>query len=289
MKTTVLVTGGNGQLASCINAISNRYPTLHFIFVDKNSLDITDAINVSDFFKNIKIDWCINCAAYTAVDRAEVEQEAAQNVNVTGAKNLAQVCKKHDAKLVHISTDFVFDGKQNMAYTEYDATGPLNSYGKTKLQGELEIASILEQYFILRTSWLYSEFGQNFMLTMLNLSNEKKVLNVVDNQIGTPTYAGDLAQFIIELITTESVKFGTYNYSNEGVASWYDFAKAIFEINKVNINVVPIPSSDFPTLARRPTFSVLDKTKIKLVFNSRPMYWRDSLELCLEKPKKPTF
>lgn len=281
MKTTVLVTGANGQLGSCIKTISQRYPLLHFIFVDRNRLDITDAINVSEFFNNTKIDWCINCAAYTAVDRAEVEQQVAYNVNVSGAKNLAKACQQHDAKLIHISTDFVFDGKKNTAYTEDDVTGPLNIYGKTKLEGELEISSIFEEYFILRTSWLYSEFGHNFLATMLKLAKVNRELKIVDNQIGTPTYAGDLARFIVALILTNSDKYGLYNYSNEGVASWYDFAKAIFEISKVNITVMPIPSSDFPTPAKRPTFSVLDNAKIKEVFDDRPSYWRDGLEVAL--------
>ncbi len=281
MKKTVLVTGGNGQLASCVKAISRQYPTLHFLFVDRNSLDITDAVNVSDYFNNNKIDWCVNCAAYTAVDRAEEEPDAARKVNVSGAKNLARACQEHDATLIHISTDFVFDGSKTTPYTELDVPNPINTYGRTKLEGEQALKQVLEKYFILRTSWLYSEFGNNFLKTMLRLGKDKKELHVVNDQYGTPTYAGDLAQFICHLIQTDSKSYGIYHYSNEGALSWFDFAQGIFEEADLVINLKPIPTSAYPTLAKRPLYSVLDKSKIKQKFNNDPIYWKYSLEICI--------
>lgn len=286
--TTVLVTGADGQLGQCIQNITHQFPSLDFLFADRNTLDITVANDVLDFFETNAIDWCINCAAYTFVDKAETEIEKARIVNVVGTQNLAKACKVYDVKLIHISTDFVFDGKKNVAYTENEATDPLNIYGRTKLQGELEISSILKQHYILRTSWLYSEFGHNFMLTILRLSKENKELKIVDDQIGRPTYAGDLAKFIMQLIVTDTSEYGIYNYCNEGIASWYDFAKAIVEISKINIKVAPISSDVFPTRAKRPTFSVLDNTKAKEVFNSKLVYWRDSLVVCLRNLNSST-
>lgn len=277
---TILVTGGGGQLAQSIKSLDNL-PDYKFIYTDVSELDITEQDGLFKFFEDYEIDWCINCAAYTAVDKAESDFDAAHKVNIIGAKNLALVCKVHNTKLIHISTDFVFSGEQNIAYTEEDAPSPINIYGETKLQGEIEILSVLNRHFIIRTSWLYSEFGHNFLNTMLRLSKEREELQIVDNQIGTPTYAGDLAQFVMDLIVAKSDKFGLYNYSNEGVASWYDFAKAIFEISNIKINVVPIPSTNFPTPAKRPTFSVLNKSKIKQTFNHIPPYWRDSLNKVL--------
>ncbi|WP_027126243.1 dTDP-4-dehydrorhamnose reductase [Gelidibacter mesophilus] len=280
--TTILVTGAGGQLAHCIKKYVPKNKNFEFLFHDSESLDITSKSHVDQIFLEQEINWVINCAAYTNVDKAETDIEVAEKVNITGVQNLAQACKKSNSKLIHISTDFVFNGAHNKAYTEEDQPDPINIYGKTKLHGEREIVSILDAYFILRTSWLYSEFGRNFLNTMLRLAKEKDELQIVDNQIGTPTYAGDLAQFIIGLILTESNSYGLYNYSNEGVASWYDFAKSIFEIGEVKIDVHPIPSDSFPTAARRPVFSVLDNAKIKRVFNMRPPYWRDSLMTCFE-------
>lgn len=283
MQTNVLITGGKGQLGQCLNAISSQFPQINFIFVDKQELDITNFEMVSEYFENHKIDWCVNCAAYTAVDKAEEHQELAQLINVQGTHNLAMACKASASKLVHVSTDFVFNGMKNMAYQENDATGPINVYGKTKLEGELEIQALLKSYFIIRTSWLYSEFGNNFLKTILRLASQKDKLDIVDNQIGTPTYAGDLAKFIVELIIMDSTKFGLYHFSNEGVASWYDFAKSLLELSHVHFEINPIPSIHFPTPAERPVFSVLDNTKIKDVFNVRPPYWRESLKKCISK------
>lgn len=281
MKTNILVTGSNGQLGSSIRSIADQYPNLNFIFVDRTVVDITNRTSVLAFFERNFIDWCINCAAYTAVDKAEEEEDIAHSVNVIGVKYLAQACNDYKVKLIHISTDFVFDGTGHTPYTETDETQPINIYGQTKLEGEVAIASILEQHFVLRTSWLYSEFGNNFMRTMLRLSKEKEELKIVNDQIGTPTYAGDLAIFIVKLIELDSHHYGIYHYSNTGVASWYDFAKAIFDLNQISISVIPIPSTDFPTPAIRPKYSVLDKTKVSLEFNIEIPQWRHSLEKAL--------
>lgn len=283
MRAKVLVTGAGGQLGQTIQAIAIQYPTIHFLFLDKNNLDITNAQEVLEFFKNNSLDWCINCAAYTAVDYAETNQEQAYQINVLGARNVAKACFEYEVKLIHISTDFVFDGKSNMAYTEEDSPNPLNIYGKTKLQGEIEISSNLTSYFILRTSWLFSEFGLNFLLRMLKLAKYKKEISVVDNQVGTPTYARDLAEFMVHLIVEDRLEYGLYNYSSEGVASWYDFAKAIFEISDIPVEVKPISSNFFPTAAKRPNFSVLDNSKLREIFNIDPPYWRDSTKLLLLK------
>ena len=278
MVTRVLVTGGSGQLASCIKKYIPKNDKFEFLFCDSKRLDISSKTNVDQVFSEQIFDWCINCAAYTAVDKAETEISDAKNINTLGARYVAEACKKHKTKLVHISTDFVFSGKHYQAYLEDDIPSPLNVYGQTKLDGEQEISSILDEYYILRTSWLYSEFGNNFLHTMLKLSKGKKELSVVVDQISTPTYAGDLAKFILHLIIENRSEFGLYNYCNAGIASWYDFAKAIFEISKTQIKVSPIPSINFPTPAKRPNFSVLDTTKIKQIFHIEPPYWRDSLQ-----------
>lgn len=278
---TVLVTGANGQLAACIKKQMPQEKIYKFLFYDSKRLDITSKSNVDQVFSEHKIDWCINCAAYTAVDKAESNDSDAKNVNTLGAQNLARACKRFQTKLIHISTDFVFNGNHCKAYSEEELPNPLNVYGQTKLEGEKEISSILNHYFILRTSWLYSEFGHNFLRTMLKLSRDKKELSVVVDQISTPTYAGDLAEFIISLIINNRSEYGLYNYSNEGVASWYDFAKAIFEISNIEIKVHPIPSISFPTPAKRPKFSVLETTKLKEAFKVELPYWRDSLRLCI--------
>ncbi len=281
----VLVTGGKGQLASCIRDSVKGLEGYHFIYVDVEELDITKPDQVATFFAAEKIDFCVNCAAYTAVDKAETDQEAAKSVNEDGAKNLAASCKTHRAKFIQISTDFVFDGRKSSPYTEEDATNPLGTYGATKLQGELMAASALEAHFILRTSWLYSEYGHNFLKTMLRLGSERDTLSVVYDQIGTPTYAGDLARLIVQIIKEDSVAYGTYHYSNEGVASWYDFAWAIFDISKIHVTLTPIRSEAFPTPAKRPSFSVLDKSKVKRNMRVEIPYWRDSLAMMINKVK----
>jgi dTDP-4-dehydrorhamnose reductase len=274
----ILVTGGNGQLAKCIRNLTDKLPKANFIFVSRLELDITNTLAVTSFFQKNKVQYCINCAAYTAVDLAESDKENAFSVNVIGAKNLAVACNNIGATLIHISTDFVFDGTKTEPYTESDNPNPLSVYGKSKLQGEKQIQTILTNYFIIRTSWLYSEHGNNFVKTMLRLSQDRDELNVVCDQIGTPTYAKDLADALLQIISLDNSAFGIYNYSNEGVASWYDFAKAVFEIKGNYIKVNPIDSSSFPTSARRPQFSVLDKTKIKKTFHLEIPYWKNSLK-----------
>lgn len=278
----ILVTGGKGQLSSCIKVASENLKDYNFIYVDLDQLDITNELEVITFINNNNLHYCINCAAYTAVDKAESDKETARRVNELGVKNLAKACKENDLVLIHISTDFVFDGKQTKLYKEEDRAEPLSVYGLTKLEGE-SIAASLNKHFIIRTSWLYSEYGNNFLKTMLRLGEEKKLLHVVCDQVGTPTYAGDLAEVILKIITNESDKYGIYHFSNEGVASWYDFAKEIFEVSKTDIKVLPIKADNYPTPAKRPAFSVMDKTKIKNAFEIEIPYWRDSIKKCLTK------
>ena len=277
--TTILVTGGNGQLASCIKDVEKQYDDLNIIYTDHLELDICNLNQIQTFFKsNPQIDYCINCAAYTAVDKAETEAEKAFEINAIGAKNLAHVCNDHGAILIHVSTDFVFDGEKNEPYTETDAANPISVYGASKLQGEVEIQQALKEYFIIRTSWLYSEYGNNFMKTMLRLAETRDGISVVSDQIGTPTYAGDLAEIIIQIINIKTEKYGIYHYSNEGVASWFEFAKEIFKLTKNKIKVNPIPSIEYLTPAKRPQFSVLDKAKIKTDLQIKIPFWRDSLK-----------
>lgn len=275
---TILVTGANGQLAKCISASIEKHTDVQFVFKNSAELNITKLNELTDFFESNRIDWCINCAAYTAVDNAESDIENAKKANSLGAKQLAEVCENNNVKIIHISTDFVFEGLKNKAYTEYDKTNPISVYGKTKRNGELEVIKANPKHFIIRTSWLYSEFNNNFMKTMLRLSEDRDELNIVSDQIGTPTYGIDLAQAILEIIKQNSNIYGVYHYSNEGVASWYDFAKAIFEINGTLIKIFPISSESYPTPAKRPHFTVLDTTKIKKTFNISIPYWRDSLK-----------
>ena len=274
----VLVTGSNGQLASCIKDLAKQYEDLDFIYTDYKELDICDLNQVNTFFKsNKKIDYCINCAAYTAVDKAESDVEKAFEINANGAKNLAIACSEFDAILIQISTDFVFDGEKNEPYTETDVAKPISVYGASKLQGEIEIKQTLETYFILRTSWLYSEHGVNFMKTMLRLAETRDEISVVSDQIGTPTYAGDLADVILKIISSKNTNFGLYHYSNEGVASWYDFAKTIFEASNLKIKLNAIKTEAYPTPAKRPFYSVMDKEKIKTSLGVETPHWRDGL------------
>ena len=274
----VLVTGSNGQLASCIKDLAKQYDGLNFIYTDYKELDICDLSQVNTFFKsNKKIDYCINCAAYTAVDKAETEVDKAFEINATGAKNLAIVCDKFDTILIQVSTDFVFDGEKKEPYTETDVAKPISVYGASKLQGEIEIKQTLETYFILRTSWLYSEHGANFMKTMLKLAETRDEISVVSDQIGTPTYAGDLADVILKIISSKNTNFGLYHYSNEGVASWYDFAKTIFEASNLKIKLNAIKTEAYPTPAKRPFYSVIDKAKIKSILGIETPNWSESL------------
>jgi dTDP-4-dehydrorhamnose reductase len=285
----VLVTGGSGQLGQALKSIADQFAAIDFRFYASSELDITNLEQCKTIFNINKPDFCINSAAYTAVDKAESESEKAQLINVEGARNLATVCKDFDVVLLHVSTDFVFDGTAKKRYTEEDVPNPTGVYGQTKLDGEKAIQAILEKYFIIRTSWVYSEFGANFMKTMIRLGSERDSLSVVNDQIGTPTNAVDLAKALLKITqfvnnagitdnrqpTTDI--YGVYNFSNEGQCSWYDFAKKIFEINNITIDLQSIPTSAYPTPARRPAFSVLDKSKIKKVFGMKVLDWEESL------------
>lgn len=275
----VLVTGANGQLGQAIASIAKNYPALDFVFCTSSDLDITDTASCEAAFEKHQPQFCINAAAYTAVDKAESEPEKAALVNVTGAQNVAQACKNRKATLLHVSTDFVFDGEKENPYTEKDFPKPTGVYGQTKLEGEHVVQAILDHYFIVRTSWVYSQFGNNFMKTMLRLASERDSLSVVDDQIGTPTHAVDLAEALIQIILSNKEMYGIYNFSNEGQCSWFDFAKEIFRVNNITITLQPIPTTSYPTPARRPKFSVLDKRKIKEVFGLQVKNWEESLKV----------
>ena len=273
----ILVTGASGQLGQSIQFIASNYADCKFIFASSQDLDITNQEHVNHFFDINKIDFCINAAAYTAVDKAETETEKAVSINVLGPKNLAMVCQKNNVKLIHVSTDFVFDGASSKPYLETDATNPLGVYGKTKLDGEQAVIDNMKEYFIIRTSWVYSQFGNNFRNTMLRLASERDSLSIVSDQIGSPTNAVDLAKALLSIVQSNSSKYGIYNFSNEGIASWYDFASEIFKINKIDIEVNPIPTEAFPTPAKRPKYSLLDKSKIKNTFGIEIKTWQESL------------
>ena len=278
----VLVTGANGQLGQSLQFIAPNYPELHFVFCSSIDLDISNIENCKAVFSKIKPNYCINAAAYTAVDKAESEPKKAYLINVIGARNVAEVCKTHNTILLHISTDFVFEGNATKPYTENDIPNPTGVYGQTKLEGEKAIQLVFENYYIIRTSWVYSQFGNNFMKTMLRLASERDSISVVNDQIGTPTNAIDLAKALIQIILTDNRQpttdnFGVYNFSNEGQCSWYDFAKEIFKINNIEIDLKPIPTSSFPTPAKRPKYSVLDKTKIKSTFGIIINKWEVSI------------
>ena len=275
----VLITGGQGQLAQTLHNLLQTEERSHWEadFRGSKELDVTDFEAVSEALGSKEYAYCINCAAFTHVDKAETDTDLAHQVNVNGARNLALACHQNSTILIHISTDFVFDGFQNTPYTEEDVARPIGFYGDTKYKGERAIISNLEEHFILRTSWLYSEFGHNFMKTMMRLGDERDQLSVVYDQVGTPTYANDLAKVILHIIDAHSIDYGIYNYSNEGVASWYDFARAIFKEAGLTVDLKPIRSSEYPTPARRPNYSVLDKAKIKEQFGIQIPHWRESL------------
>ncbi|MEE9364212.1 MAG: dTDP-4-dehydrorhamnose reductase [Cellulophaga sp.] len=274
----VLVTGANGQLGKSIRAIAKSASSpIHFIYKSSTELNIINANKLLDDFKSEQYSYCINCAGYTNVDKAEEYALDAISVNATGVRNLALACKSINAILIQISTDFVFDGRKSSPYTEEDEAKSIGSYSESKLRGEKEVMDAMEEYFIIRTSWLYSEYGNNFMKSMLKYGQERDSLSVVFDQVGTPTYAKDLALAILKIIETANNSFGIYHYSNEGVASWYDFARAIFDIRNMNVELHAIRSSEYPTPAKRPSYSVLDKTKIKKTLQMEIPYWRDSL------------
>jgi dTDP-4-dehydrorhamnose reductase len=276
----ILVTGANGQLGSEIRFLSENFEGFKFFFTDVEELDITDFDKIDDFINQNNINYIVNCAAYTAVDKAEDEPEKSFLLNATAPGYLAKAANKNKAFLVHVSTDYVFDGKGNLPINEEVQTSPNSVYGNTKLEGEKLIAENTDDYMIIRTAWLYSPHGGNFVKTMLKYGKERGRLNVVFDQVGTPTYALDLAKVILDIIH-KGTKTGVYHYSNEGVISWYDFAVSIIENAGVDCKVEPIYSHEFPAKANRPVFSVLDKRKIKTEFDIEVPYWLDSLKDCL--------
>jgi len=286
----VLITGSNGQLGSEIRELAANYSKLDLVFRNSHELDICSFAALQDFIIDHKINVVINCAAYTAVDKAEEDAEIAERVNSIGVSNLVNALEKVKGKLIHISTDYVFDGDHFLPYKETDPVSPIGVYGETKRAGELAVINCDIDSIVIRTSWLYSSYGNNFVKTMLRLGNEKENLRVIFDQVGTPTYARDLAKACLEILcknTSENIskKGNLYHYSNEGVASWYDFAIAIMELVNINCKVNPIQTKDYPTLAKRPHYSVLNKSKIKTDFKIEIPYWRDSLKDCIEKIK----
>lgn len=276
----IIIVGGKGQLGQCLQEkISGAY---NFVFLGSADLDISDAAQIAAVFEQYKPVYCINCAAYTAVDQAEEDLDRAFEINEFAVKRLAENCVKHGTTLIHISTDFVFNGDSSIPLTETLHTSPVNVYGLSKLKGEQEIQQVMEQYYIIRTSWLYSEKANNFVKTMLKLAQSRSELTVIYDQVGTPTYAMDLAEVILKIVQNDPAAYGVYHYSNEGVASWYDFAKAVFEFAEIDMKVLPVASSAFITKAKRPHYSVLDKTKIKLALGIEIPYWRESLNRCIQ-------
>jgi dTDP-4-dehydrorhamnose reductase len=283
---TILVTGANGQLGSELKVIST-YEAINFIFTDVMELNLVRAEDVNAFFNTNKIDYCINCAAYTAVDKAEKDVNAARAINVEAVQNLAEACTINHTTLFHISTDFVFRGDAHLPINEEQKPDPVSVYGFTKLEGENIALRTNPKTIVLRTSWLYSSFGNNFVKTMIRLGKERSDLGIIVDQIGTPTYAGDLAKAIVEIIRKSDEleleeNYGLYHYSNEGVASWYDFAKAIFEIKSMDVPLKALSTEQYPTPAKRPNYSLMDKSKIKDTFKVEIPYWRDSLKICLD-------
>lgn len=285
MSTKILVFGGHGQLGQCLKKVADSRKIEGLLYLDEVEGNILDISLLSELMKKHQPEYVINCAAYTAVDQAEDELDLARLINKTGAENVAKACKEFKSTLIHISTDFVFEGNTPKVLKEEDRTEPVNAYGLTKLEGELSVAAATSDYFILRTSWLYSECANNFVKTMLRLGSDRKELGVIVDQIGTPTYAIDLAECIFTIIQSKSKAFGLYHYSNEGVTSWYDFAKAIFELAVYPIQVKPLKTIEYTSNAIRPVFSVMDKSKIKNNFNIKVPYWRDSLAKCLSEIK----
>jgi len=277
----VVIFGASGQLGNCIKSITGA-DSETFYFPGEAEANILDVEALDKIFAAQKPAYAINCAAYTAVDKAEDDSELSEKVNVTGVKNLADQCAKYGTVLIHVSTDFVFKGDVARPLTESDPTHPISVYGQTKLDGEKAAAQI-EKHFIIRTGWLYSEHGNNFVKTMLKLGADRDELRIIADQVGTPTYAIDLAGFILHIIEQQSAAYGIYHYSNEGVTSWFDFARAVFDISGTQVKAIPIRTDQYPTRATRPSYSVMDKSKAKEIFGIEIPYWRDSLITCIKK------
>jgi len=279
----IVVFGASGQLGHCLRKVAAEKGISHIYFPSESEANILDTDAINSIFEKYQAVFAINCAAYTAVDKAEDEVELARKINKKGAENLAIACKKYGATLVHISTDFIFKGDIAHPRVEDDPAEPISIYGLTKLEGEQDVTNILDKYYILRTSWLYSEFGNNFVKTMLKLGAERDLLKIIADQVGSPTYGIDLATCVLDIITSGKTAYGVYHYSNEGVTSWYDFAMGIFDLSGTEVKVLPIRTSEYPTKATRPAYSVMDKTKIKHTFGFEIPYWRHSLAICIER------
>jgi dTDP-4-dehydrorhamnose reductase len=279
----ILVTGANGQLGSEIKELAINYPDFEFIFTDRTDFPLDKAKEIISNFKAIQPDIVINCAAYTAVDKAETDQEVADAINHLAIDTLATLCQESGAKLVHVSTDYVFDGASPVAYKENDKPNPKSVYGNTKLAGEIACLKNCSDSIVIRTAWVYSQFGNNFVKTMLRLMTERDTLNVVNDQVGSPTYAGDLAQVILTILESNKWESGIYHYSNAGEISWFDFAVAIKEIGQKSCEVIGIPASNYPTPAERPAYSLLDKTKINSVYGIDPIDYKVSLKIMMQR------
>jgi dTDP-4-dehydrorhamnose reductase len=282
----ILITGANGQLGNELQVVSKHYYGYNFIFTDIDTLDITDKEQTKQYIKDARPDWIINCAAYNLVDKAESESDKAMLINAAAVNNISDVINGTECRLVHISSDYVFDGNASTPYTEYSIPNPLSIYGQSKLAGE-KAALKHHGSMIIRTSWLYSSFGNNFVKTILKIAGENEFVKVVVDQAGTPTYAADLAEVIMKIIAgviRNQIAFnaGIYNYSNEGVCSWFDFAEAIIRNAELSCKVLPIQTSDYHTAAKRPAYSVLDKSKIKENYNLTIPHWTSSLEKCIK-------
>jgi dTDP-4-dehydrorhamnose reductase len=279
--SSILVFGASGQLGQCLAHVAQERNTPGLIFPPEDQANILNPDGLRTLFEQHKPAYAINCAAYTAVDKAEEEVELARKVNRDGVANLARLCGEFGTVLIQISTDFVFAGTGNMPLVETDPAEPISVYGLTKLEGEQVIKPLTDRYFILRTSWLYSEYANNFVKTMLKLGRERDELRIIWDQVGTPCYAIDLAGCILTIIETQNAQYGIYHYSNEGVTSWYDFATAIFELSGTTVKTLPIRTAEYPTKATRPAYSVMDKAKAKQVLGVAIPHWRVSLQTCL--------
>lgn len=282
----ILVTGANGQLGKELKRIAPSFPQFEFIFLSREDMPIHHFELVRNTFNIYKPQYLINCAAYTAVDRAEQEKDLAMQVNGEAVGVMAAICHQSNCRFLHISTDYVFDGKASVPYKEDDPVNPQSVYGASKLEGEQQAIKFDPTCIVIRTSWVYSEYGKNFVKTMMKLMSEKEEINVVNDQLGSPTYAADIAEAVMQIISSGRWKSGLYNYSNEGIISWYDFAIAIKELTGSSCKVNPIPTSQFPTPAKRPAWSVFDKSKIRQTFGIEPKSWKASLEFCISRLKK---
>lgn len=283
---TILVTGANGQLGNSIRLLAKHYPQYNFLFTDVDTLDITDPQAVGKAIKDNQVDYVLNCAAYTAVDKAEDDEELCRRLNSYAVGVLGKAAYEAGAKMIHVSTDYVFSGTSCLPYKETDETRPVSAYGRTKLAGEQILKEVCPDAVIIRTAWLYSEFGSNFVKTVLRLGKERDELRFVFDQIGTPTYAGDLAAAVMAVVTADEKGAyvpGIYHYSNEGVCSWYDFTVKILEIAGIACRVFPIETEEYPTRAVRPPYSVLNKKKIKETYGVTVPHWEESLRVCMEK------